>query len=317
MDGNLQHEEKQLTELLLPLLKKYREKFHQTATKIKDETASETVHDLRVSIRRLRALITLFNDISSKLKPKAFNRALRRLLKPYGSLRDQYIQMNILKASVSKDEQFLNPYLDRLNKKVAKLEIILKKRIKTIDLSEVEDLLGRLINLNKIQIPRNKRPHGAVEKSIPFFVSRSILQKFLIACFAYLPLISKEELKQDFHKLRVAVKKLRYKVEILQPLLSQDYSEEAISIFRQIQDAMGETHDRDVAMDDVTSFFRKKDPNVLESPAYKKWLENMGAERHKYYKRSLELLKQLEKVNFFHPEKPAKSESAAGSPSKD
>ncbi|MCX7000357.1 MAG: CHAD domain-containing protein, partial [Candidatus Sumerlaeota bacterium] len=161
MDGNLQHEEKQLTELLLPLLKKYREKFLQTATKIKDETASDTVHDLRVSIRRLRALITLFNDIFPKLKPKAFNRALRRLLRPYGSLRDQYIQMNILKASISQDEQFLNPYLDRLNKKVAKLEIILKKRIKTIDLSGVEDLLGRLINLNKIQIPKNKRPRGA------------------------------------------------------------------------------------------------------------------------------------------------------------
>jgi len=301
MDGNLQHEEKQLTELLLPLLKKYREKFHQTAAKIKDETASDTVHDLRVSIRRLRALVTLFNDISPKLKPKAFNRALRRLLRPYGSLRDQYVQMNILKESVSQDEQFLNPYLNRLNKKVSKLENILKKRIKTIDLSGVEDLLGKLTNLDKIQIPKNRKPRGVVEKAIPFFVSRSILQKFLIACFAYLPLVTNEELKQDFHKLRVAVKKLRYKVEILQPLLSQDFSEEAISIFRQIQDAMGETHDRDVAMDDVASFFKKKDAKVLESPEYKKWLENMCAERHKFYKRSLDLLKQLEKVNFLHP----------------
>ena len=303
MNELIQNEEQQLGELLLPLLKKYREKFNQTAAHLKENPSPDNVHDLRVAIRRLRSLVIVLKDICPKIKIRTLHKDLGQIMKPFGNLRDLHIQQEILKSSIPMEEHLLDAYMKRLGKKLAKLESMLRKQLKSTDLTSIDGALGKLAEMEKITLPRSREFRISAQRKIPHFFSRSIMQKFLRECFAYFPFIRDEEMKQEFHKLRIAMKKLRYKAEILEPILKEDIPPESLVLFRAIQDAMGETHDYDVAMDNVGDFFQKKKPEILESPIYKAWLEKAQAKRHELFLKSLALLKEMEKIDFIRQKK--------------
>ncbi|HOE64509.1 MAG TPA: CHAD domain-containing protein [Candidatus Sumerlaeota bacterium] len=303
MNELFQQEERQLGELMLPLLKKYREQFNQLTARLKEGSAPDDVHDLRVVIRRLRSLLVALKDISPKVKIRSLNNSLGNIMKPFGNLRDLHIQREILTAGIPMEEPLFDIYMRRLNKKIAKIESMLRKKIQSADMSSIDNALSALGEMEKISLPRSREMRAAARRKIPHFISRSIMQKFLWKCFAFFPLIPNEEMKQEFHKLRIAVKKLRYKAEIFQPILKEDIPSESLALFRDIQDAMGETHDYDVTMENVADYFSKKKPEVLGSPAYKAWIEKAQSKRHELYLKSLALLKRMEAFDFIRPKK--------------
>jgi CHAD domain-containing protein len=136
------------------------------------------------------------------------------------------------------------------------------------------------------------------EKNLSRPVVRSLLQQYLLRCFAWFPLVRQEGNQEEFHKLRVQVKRLRYKIEILHPLVRRDLGPAGLVYFRDLQDLMGETHDLDVACRDVERFFSDRHPSVLKGEEYKRWQRIMAGKRQTLFRKSWRLLKRLEKYNF-------------------
>ncbi len=298
MPKNLTDEEKTLTHLLFPLLKKYWKDFQKRVKKVKRDATPDAVHNLRVTIRRLRAIVSLFSELFPRIKTKSFSREMKKLMQPFGNLRDLHIQYDLLTVDFSSRRTFLSPYLEALSEKIKVGEDALANHIRALKFSSTAQLVEEILSLKKIRLPHKKAIQRIADTGCYYPVSRSILQKYLMNCFAYLPLVRKEENEREFHRLRVAVKKLRYLAEILQPLLAEDLPEDELNYLQSLQTVMGETHDRDVVYNSVQEYFAETDPNVLKRTAYRRWLMRIRAVRHKLYYKAITHLSRLEGYNF-------------------
>ena len=187
MNELFQQEERQLGKLMLPLLKKYREQFNQLTARLKEGSAPDDVHDLRVAIRRLRSLLVALKNICPKIKIRSLDNSLGNIMKPFGNLRDLHIQREILTTGIPMEEPLFDIYMKRLNKKIAKIESMLRKKVQSADMSSIDNALGALGEMEKISFPGSREMRAAARRKIPHFISRSIMQKFLWKCFAFFP----------------------------------------------------------------------------------------------------------------------------------
>jgi CHAD domain-containing protein len=302
----LRREEKDLTRLLLPQLGKYWKKFRKMTREVQKEATPDAVHDLRVSTRRLDSLITVFDEYETGIRIKKFRSEIKRIMKPFGNLRDLHVQYDLLQKSISSSEKetFISPYLIEISQKFKKKEELLKNHIKNLNFSESRKLITLLLSRKKIILNDNETFNFIVEKGLSHPATRTMLQKNLMKCFSYLPLIRDEANVHEFHQLRIAIKKLRYKLEILKSLVIKNLPEEGMTFFEEIQDAMGEAHDIDVAIEDVKIFIKKKDASIIKKEEYKEWKKSICKKRHNFHKTSCNLLEKLQMLNFYStPEK--------------
>jgi CHAD domain-containing protein len=72
------------------------ESFHKELNRAAKHRDEEGIHDLRVSIRRLRASLRTFHQFFPETKVKKVRRRLRRLMDFAGEVRDRDIALNLL-----------------------------------------------------------------------------------------------------------------------------------------------------------------------------------------------------------------------------
>ncbi len=298
----IQIEERRLKKILIPQLRKAWRKFRGHVRDIRKKPTPDGVHDLRVSIRRLRALVTVFEELMPDLAVRSFHQQMRRIMKPFGDIRDLHVQFDLLSSSVRRNETFLNPMLKALEGRIKSREAALKDKDRKIPLAASRRVMDKLLTLNAFHVQVKKKARKAADAGIRNPVTRTILQKYLKKCFGLLPLVKNESDQDSYHRLRVAVKKLRYKFEFLYPLLEGDYLEPDAQFFKRIQDALGDVHDRDLAISRVMDWFRNHDPDVLEGQQFNHWMARFARERHERYQTGIELLSSLTEFHFMPSE---------------
>jgi len=291
-------EEKALSRILFPKLELYWDKFQSSFQKVKKKPGPKPVHNLRVSIRRLRSILDIIQEITKGRKARSNLREIRELMRIFGTLRDLHVQYDLLKNTSARDLSFLKPYFRKLEKKISREEESLEERIYSTRISQTKSLVKKILAHKSLRLRLKKRHLLLAKKNVSRPVIRSLLQEYLLRCFAYFPLVRIERNQEDFHRLRVQVKKLRYKIEILHPVVSGNFPKAEIESLRKLQDLMGETHDRDVACHQVRQFYSRRDPSVLRGVEYRKWQCIINTKRHTLFQKSWRLLKRLEKYNF-------------------
>lgn len=291
-------EQNALRDLLFPKFKKYWNQFQNKFKKIQEKAEPDAVHDLRVSIRRLRSIIILLKEISLPMKIKGFQREMKNLMDIFGGLRDLHIQYDLLKKSMSRKQSFLNLYLSDLNSQILKLEKNLQIRVRNANIRNTGILVKKILSKKTFRIAPPKQYNKLGKYKIGHIAVRVILHKYLLKCFALFPLVKKEDNQDEFHKLRINLKKLRYKLEILHPLVLEKSWKKESQVFRSLQDRMGESHDIDVACENILRYYGKHDPRVLKTGEYTVWLQKMRKNRRNLFRKSLTLLKHLEDYNF-------------------
>jgi len=298
MAGKIAPEEKALKKLLFPKLKKYWNTFQKNVKRVKNNANPDAVHDLRVSIRRLRSVVAIFKEFPVPLKTKSFKRETKKLMEILGQLRDLHVQYNLLKKSIKGKNGFLKPYLTMLEKDIERKEDVFEDRVKKAKIVYTPKLVKKILSLKTLPPPPLSTYEKLAATHLSNHVTRCILQKYLMLCFSYFPLVEKKENRIEFHRLRVQIKKLRYKLEILHPLLNSDFPKEGIKTLRKIQDAMGATHDIDVVCEQVRKFYEQTEPKALKNKNFIKWFSGMRNKRTRLYKKSLGLLKEIRGYNF-------------------
>jgi CHAD domain-containing protein len=251
---------------------------HEAGSRSGDDP--EDVHDMRVSLRRMRSTLRL---LASYYKPKAIDPYLgemRKLARTLGGVRDLDVMigdLNAYRETLGEDGAALQPVLDELNEQRAAAR---KDLIHLLDKGGyrrfVEDFSAFLTKPGK----------GA--KSIdaddvrPFQVRHllpQLIYEHLGAVRAYDSLIEDAD-DTTLHDLRIEFKRLRYVVSVFSDVLGGS-SKEFISELKAIQDHLGNIVDIRVANEALSDIQKSLDPQdeAEAIAALQGYLDHEEAER--------------------------------------
>ncbi|MDQ1265102.1 MAG: hypothetical protein QG635_252 [Bacteroidota bacterium] len=211
----------------------------------KDFFSESSVHDLRVAVRRLLSLISLIEGIAKSSNNTSLRKYLKAQLDMFSELRDTQVQL-IRAHNLKHDYPALGLFFQFLQYRETKLIKILKAEILSIDETDIE---GEIFFL-KMEI---KKP-----VLIDFFTINEIninIDK------TYNKLIKRYQnvnpLEPDtIHKVRIAFKPFRYKMEILRNILN--LNDIIFSKFKSFQTLLGDIQDCHVFISNYNEFINKQ-----------------------------------------------------------
>ena len=200
------------------LIKKYQ--------KIEVEMTENEIHDKRVILRRIFPILAVYKMNPSKVKngEKAF--------KLFGKLRD--IQVQKMKLESVEQSQGITEYLAFLNDTELELKEKVRKFSKKKELEFPAIKKKNKVNKSRIVAKTIK----SLDKLIERVQSKSI------------------DDAEDIHKIRIAFKKFRYKVEILSYIENIEVSK--LEMLKMFQDKLGEIQDYEVLINGIKKYCKKR-----------------------------------------------------------
>lgn len=206
----------------------------------------EDIHDLRVASRRLREGLALFAPCYPPGGLDPVVKKTRNITRFLGEMRntDEAILFFTHLADELKDpcRRELDPLLVALQKDRKREERGLRNGLRRIAAGGLRDLYRRAINSPSLFTP----PGNGIDLLAPLsvFAGASISARHS-AILELLPQARREGAIEAQHRLRIAIKHFRYRMEILSFLLGTGYQQLHGSA-KQYQDVLGKMHDLDV-----------------------------------------------------------------------
>lgn len=223
------------------LLSGHEDEFFSRLGKVLKSFLEDDVHDLRVSSRRLREGLALFAPCLPPGKLGRIDKQVKKVTKMLGDLRNTDEAYGFFSGLPSEETGNSRHEIEQL---LAGLKLERKKAHRRLKRD-----LGRL---KPAPLRRQIRSLGGRQN---LFDERNVDSFTDIAAFAdaaiteraqtvseLLPKALHEEEIEAQHALRIAVKKLRYRLEILAPLVTHDY-DELHGALKGYQDVLGKLHD--------------------------------------------------------------------------
>lgn len=202
--------------------------------------SNDAVHDVRVALRRLLALIRLLDSVLPRPRLRKLERAFKDQLDDFDDLRDTQVLLD----EISKVRQEF-PQLEQL-----------QDHLKTDEKGLLNDLRGRI---KKFKCGKVKRGIRKTRKSLKDEIKTDLTSPILRSVDEAF-LVTKKRLGRvnpsqpaSIHRVRVAFKKFRYKVEIVHPLL-KDFPEENFKPMNDYQSMMGRIQDLEIIMRTLSNF---------------------------------------------------------------
>jgi len=202
----------------------------------RSERNAEALHDLRVASRRLRAAIQVLAPLFEPNELKTLDKTAKGITKLLGKARDIDVSAELAtrQASLLADEErpLLDAYVEKLASDRGALSMRLQGKLAKVSL-EIEPALAES---GQIDLTR------AVGEPIK----------------AVLSYVQDHRNSQDLHEMRIALKRLRYRIEVLEPLIKV-----SVEPLKPLQDHLGQIHDIDVL---VPKLMKKMHKHLLKEP---------------------------------------------------
>jgi CHAD domain-containing protein len=184
----------------------------------KKEPTTEAIHQLRVSMRRLRQALRAFSTSIDAEAHNKMDKLLRHLLRRCGAVRDCDIGRKLLhQAGFNKSSSAMR-HLEQL-RKVAERELI----------AALQDSSG------EIALPTADSPPDHLDDPLP----RLVEEFFRSGRAATAPDASHKKM----HKFRLNAKHFRYTVELFEPYIEESAFTAVLAPLRQLQDRLGNLND--------------------------------------------------------------------------
>jgi inorganic triphosphatase YgiF len=224
--------------------------------------APEFIHQLRVSQRRLRSLIGLFEPALPGDFVARWSNALKQNADRFGETRDLDVLADELLTGVRATTAHEEAVLARLHAQVAEQRANARKHtLAALDAAEQGRLLIRLMS-DLLDLPTNDLI-GSVDLQIFAVLQLERLRK---RCNKRLGTAS-DLLPAHLHALRIAFKQLRYGVEFFAPLLPKKAVTHYLDALTRLQGALGFINDIDVARVRFTAW-SATDADLREAAAF-------------------------------------------------
>jgi CHAD domain-containing protein len=211
----------------------------------------EFIHRMRVASRRIRSCLPLFEECFSSKKFREWRKEMRNITRTLREARDADVQISFLKTYIDKlEEEKLRPgaqrFLLRLRQRREQLQPrVIKSLDRLLERDVVEDMekLCRKMGKGRAEVTSPE----TYQKALVHITSR-LDEIFAHEASVYIP----ENIKEH-HAMRIAVKRLRYTMEVFSPLYEGEM-ENQIAVCKKLQDLLGDIHDCDVWMDYLPQF---------------------------------------------------------------
>jgi CHAD domain-containing protein len=205
----------------------------------KTDDPVEAVHQLRVASRRLSAFVDMFEAFVEAELVAASRRSLRQLTRTVRKLRDADVQLlrleNGLRQASSEPERVAyNHLLDWVRAKRKREAKRTKQRLETFDLAPLAGALRQMLDQLAL---RATSPSTDYE-----LLAELAFEPVLKHVRNTLPKPSAMGESEPWHRFRLALKRLRYAAELVEPALGQRY-QEIHGQAKRLQGLLGEQQD--------------------------------------------------------------------------
>ncbi|HVT25052.1 MAG TPA: CHAD domain-containing protein [Rhizomicrobium sp.] len=196
----------------------------------------EGVHQLRVGLRRLHTALFAFGDPFRTATIKRLRRRTKGLADIFGPARDLDVFLEDVFAPVAQSAKG--------NEALA----FLKNRIEDARAKEWDEALGKLDEgglqgfLDEVAAAAESKSWGKAGKEPILETSARALDESLLRARKRARHIGRGE-DRDFHRLRIALKKLRYTAEFFEGLYKRKRLDAYLDRLRKLQDVLGGMHD--------------------------------------------------------------------------
>lgn len=224
----------------------------------------DAVHDMRVAARRLRAALQVFGR-GAALGGR--ERSVKRLQDALGQVRDLHVQLAWLDAAARGQRGAGRVALRGLRAQAAR------------SLGACEAQLGReLRRWRERSVPSLLRDLEALRDGGRYAGPRSLrhLQRSLARVRRRLRTYDAAPDALSAHRLRIAVKRLRYEAEVLRPGLRRRMTA-LLEVLQPLQEVLGELHDADVRLEQLGALATRGEAPVRA--AARRLLERAQQER--------------------------------------
>lgn len=240
-----------LGEFLLRAFKRRWRGYRKESKRCRKKFSEDSIHQLRVAIRRLRSLLSLLATVIPGDHHDAAERLLKKRFKICAPLRDTHVQL-LYVAQLRHDFPAATRYYDALDRR----ECRLIKRTRRKLARPTRGRLKAAISAIKKQLRALAGDRAREDKKFASLLLAlgAAYEKVWVRYRA----IRSADLR-SIHRTRVAFKKFRYMMEALYPLLP-DVPARQLQAMHDYQTRMGDIQDVEVLLAGVDAFVKKQRP---------------------------------------------------------
>ena len=272
---------------LFELSQKRLEKFASLFPRVLIRNDPETIHDARVSSRRLQQILRVFFPKPAIKKCRRLIRTLRRVRRALGTCRNLDVIMDLIQEKI---DGASNPVVrDAWDQ--------LKAHIREKQSRELIRARGELSQYDIVDFV-NRAQALLCSAELPKDSQQTLLESIAQALKDWHEAIAAAKQNQEpeqLHALRIAGKRLRYRIELLADL-GEGSAKAQIKALKTLQDQLGHWHDRYVLSQAVGKFLGQRDFLVAHPDLSRALLVEMERERRRNDPAVSNILKSAEKL---------------------
>ncbi|HEY5546797.1 MAG TPA: CHAD domain-containing protein [Gemmatimonadaceae bacterium] len=207
------------------------------------ERGSETLHDFRVALRRLRSWLRLLAPSLEGSLPKACVRRLRRMARESNAGRDAEVFLAWLRTTEgqlsTRDRPAVQWLIERFQRQEREAESELEARLKR-DFQRTRERLEERLSTYRVEA----HVHGGVREALFSTVIAALLRELAEDLRRRLKRVRSVDDANEAHQARITGKRLRYLIEpIAQHVAAGPV---LLAQLRGLQDVLGDLHDAHV-----------------------------------------------------------------------
>ncbi len=253
----------------------------------------EGVHQMRVSIRRLRSALRDFSPLMKSSLLNQSKKELKRLADTLGNARDQDVAMAALEklrdqANHEKIKQDIEKKLEKRRKLRKATQHELEKILAESSLSDLTEDFSKAID-DAIKKSKKLSELTASEAGREV-ISNSLLEFCDLSASLYNPFNC-----EKLHELRISAKRLRYAIELFTICWGEQISPFAKEI-TEMQTALGELHDSDIWIENLSQRLSQEKGKKRSADFW--LLSKFTRNRTKHYRAALRLWSRWQKTKF-------------------
>lgn len=215
----------------------------------------EFVHRARVATRRLRSALRMFEGCFRHKKARRWRTAIRRTTIQLGDARDRDVQIEWLcstLATLTAKECFpgISHILVLLEREREQLQ---RKVVKAVDRIEAQGVLRDIRRTTTRILLDTNLESDMVATPVACARTGKHIRRQLDALLQYQGSLGDPNDREQHHAMRIAVKRLRYTLEIARPVCPGQL-DEALDAAKTVQSLLGDIHDCDVWLEDLDAF---------------------------------------------------------------
>jgi len=236
-------------------------------------------HDMRVASRRLREVLSLFQEWLDPGACEKLRRYGRRVTKALGPVRNVDVALRFFRALRNElndetERRAIQRIVRRLSRSRRKWRKAMTAAITRLRLRNLSHDIYRFLPVPQVNKPENG--------PMLYELAQPLLQSRLEHAFQYQTIVQDESKQEELHQMRIAFKKVRYALEIFEPAFDQEY-EKISSDIQSYQERLGKIHDLDIFVLDLqrlSTRWRKKRKRRKLLPALDAVIDRLIQRRH-------------------------------------